>query len=182
MIRAHLRVERKWGTAMPIPSTRQELKEMVCSAFANLVDELHNAGSEIGQLHCIDEWDIKDLLAVRAWWTESVLDWIKMGRRGDSPDLPAPAYTWQETPRLNADIVENAKSESYEEVLARLHRGYRLVLATIDELDDKELLEEGVFGWAGKWPIARWISLNTARQYTTARTFIRRARRQARDP
>ncbi len=51
------------------------------------------------------------------------------------------------------------------------------MLATIDALDDRELLEVGFFDWAGKWPISRWISLNTARQYTTARSFVRRALR-----
>jgi hypothetical protein len=48
----------------------------------------------------------------------------------------------------------------------------------IEELDDRELLEVGAFPWAGKYPIARWISLNTARQYTTARTYVRRALRR----
>ena len=32
----------------------------------------------------------------------------------------------------------------------------------IDALDDRELLEVGVFDWAGKWPISRWISLKEA--------------------
>ncbi len=44
--------------------------------------------------------------------------------------------------------------------------------------DDAALLEVGVFPWARKWPIARWISINTARQYQTARTAIRRALRE----
>jgi len=48
----------------------------------------------------------------------------------------------------------------------------------IDALDDNELLEPRVFEWAGSYPIARWISINTVRQYTTARTFIRRAVRE----
>jgi hypothetical protein len=35
-----------------------------------------------------------------------------------------------------------------------------------------------VFGWAGKWPLARWISINTARQYTTARAYVRQLARE----
>ena len=49
----------------------------------------------------------------------------------------------------------------------------------IDKLDDKQLLDANVFGWAGKWPVARWISIKTARQYTTARTLIRATLRRA---
>jgi len=70
--------------------------------------------------------------------------------------------------------------ESYEEVLSRLRTGYRRVLITIADLDDNELLQPGVYEWAGKWPLARWISINTARQYATARTFVRRALRTSR--
>jgi hypothetical protein len=48
------------------------------------------------------------------------------------------------------------------------------VLAKVGELNDRQLLAPHVFDWAGKWPISRWIAINTARQYTTARTYIRR--------
>lgn len=163
---------------MPIPSTREQLVDMVVSSFEKLDRELREAGSEIGELHCVDDWKVKDLLAVRAWWTASVVEWIEAGRRGEDPDLPAPGYGWHETPRLNNDIVEQAEGESYEQVVARLRAGYAAVLSTIDSLSDPELLEAGAFEWAGKWPLARWIAINTARQYETARTFIRRALRQ----
>jgi hypothetical protein len=160
---------------MPIPKTREELIELVESSFAKLLRELDEAGPKVAQLVCVDDWAVKDLLAVRAWWTESVLDWIDAGRRGESPTLPAPGYTWRETPRLNADVVEAARSESFRAIRDRLEKGFSRVLATIDALDDTELLQVGVFDWADKWPVARWISVNTARQYTTARTFVRRA-------
>jgi hypothetical protein len=48
--------------------------------------------------------------------------------------------------------------------------GFERVLAAIDTIDDTELLEVGIFDWAGNRPIARWISVSTARRYTTART------------
>ena len=163
---------------MPIPTTRSELTELVTTSFAKLNAELDQGGPALGKLPCVDTWSVKDLLAVRAWWTESVVDWIETGRRGNAPVTPADGYGWSETPRLNADLVQAAHDQSYRAVRARLERGVANVVATIDLLDDTELLEVGVFEWAGKWPIARWLSINTARQYTTARTFIRRALRQ----
>jgi hypothetical protein len=50
-------------------------------------------------------------------------------------------------------------------------------MATIASLDDRQLLGVGTFAWAGKYPVSRWLSINTARQYTTARSFVRRALR-----
>lgn len=162
---------------MPIPKTRKELVDLVTTSFTKLREELDNAGPGSADLPCVDDWSVKDVLAVRAWWTESVVDWIEAGQRGESPTTPAPGYRWNETPRLNADLVQAAREESYQTIRARLESGFERVLATIDALDDSELLHVGAFRWAGKWPISRWISINTARQYTTARAFIRQALR-----
>lgn len=164
---------------MPIPETRAELLEAVTTTFAKLRDELDAAGPRAGSLPCVDDWSVKDMLAVRAWWTESVVDWIDAGRRGERPVTPAPGFAWKETPRLNADIVRKARKQSYKKVRERLEGGFRRLLETIGALDDRELLEPGVFEWAGRYPIRRWISLNTSRQYATARTFVRRALRES---
>lgn len=163
---------------MPIPKTRHELTELVTTNYEKLRDELERGGPSLAGLRCVEDWTVKDLLAVRAWWTDHVVDWVETGRRGETPTTPANGYAWRETPRLNADIVESARSKSYRAVRTELERGVARVLDTIDALDDTELLEAGVFGWAGKWPVSRWISINTARQYATARTYIRKAQRR----
>ncbi len=163
---------------MPIPTTRQELIDQVTTAWDKLDAELDDAGPRLGSLPCVDDWTVKDLLAVRAWWTESVLDWIDAGRRGEVPVTPAPGYRWKETPRLNADIVAKAQRQSYRAIRGRLGVGYARLLRTIDFLNDRELLNVGSFEWAGNYPLSRWLSINTARQYRTARTFVRRARRE----
>lgn len=165
-----------------IPKTRDELKELVTSAFIKLSDELDAAGPGVARLPCFDDWNVRDLLAVRTWWTERVVDWIEAGQRAQTPITPAPGYGWKETPRLNRDVVEAARRKSIREIRERLRAGYERVLATIDSLDDRELLEVGAFAWAGKNPLSRWISINTARQYTTARTFVRRALRRRAHP
>ena len=162
---------------MPIPETRTELVDLVRASYAKLHGELGQLDEEIGALLCVDDWSVKDLLAVRVWWTEHVVEWIDAGRRGEVPETPAPGYRWKETPRLNADVVAAARDESLERTLARLDRGFTRVMATIDALDDEELCKVGVFEWAGNYPVCRWISINTARQYTTARTYIRRVLR-----
>ena len=97
---------------MPIPRSRADLRDSVQVSYAKLVAELHAAGPRAGSIRCVDNWTIKDLLAVRLWWTESVLSWVDAGRRGEVPITPAEGYRWQETPRLNADTVEQAKRVS----------------------------------------------------------------------
>ncbi len=162
---------------MPIPKTRQELLDLVQTNFEKLRKELETAGPKVGSLHCVDDWSIKDLLAVRVWWTEKVIDWVEAGMRGENPVTPADGYRWKETPRLNADIVRRSRRESYRSIRVRLQQGYERVIPTIDSLSDHQLLDVGVFQWAGSYPVSRWLSLNTSRQYETARTLVRRALR-----
>jgi len=159
---------------VPIPSTRAELIEAISGAYSKLQAEHQRLGPDIAEQVCVDEWTVKQVLAIRAWWTHSVVDWIEAWQRGESPELPAPGYRWNETPRLNADLAAAATDRAYGDVLRRLDEGVARVIEVIGSLQDAELLEVGAFPSAGKWPVSRWISINTGRQYTTARTYIRR--------
>ena len=160
---------------MPIPKTRKELVDQVRSSFDKLRAELDAAGPGIADTVCVDDWTVKDLLAVRLWWTEHVIDWVEAGQRGEAPVTPAAGYRWSETPRLNADVIKASKHLAFDAIRTDLESGYRRVMDTIDSLNDEELLDSEVFAWAGKYPISRWISINTTRQYVTARTYVRRA-------
>jgi hypothetical protein len=158
-----------------IPKTRKQLIEMTTVNFEKLSDELEKGGPRLGSLPCTDDWSVRELLAVRAWWTESVVDWVNQGKKGKSPITPAKGYSWSETPKLNQSIANRAKKESYASVKKRLEKGYSKLMKLIDSMNDKQFLEVGTYEWAGKYPIARWLSLNTTRQYATARTYVRKA-------
>lgn len=160
-----------------IPSTRAELVRLLTDSWTGLDDEIRRAGPALADIVCVDDWTGRELLAIRAWWSNAVVDWIEAGRRGEHREIPAPGYRWSETPRLNADIAASARTEDWNAILQRLEAGFEAVRRTIASLTDEELLDTGVYAWAGKWPLARWISINTARQFTTARSYIRRALR-----
>jgi hypothetical protein len=163
---------------MPIPTTRKELVDQIVDAFGKLDAELQGVDGALAAQICVDDWSIKDLLAVRLWWTSSVLDWVDQGRQGAIPVTPAANYRWSETPRLNADVVSASRERDFASIVADLRCQYQRLLTTIDTLDDHELLSVGAFDWAGRYPIARWLSINTTRQYRTARTYIRRVKRR----
>ncbi|MEM9556198.1 MAG: ClbS/DfsB family four-helix bundle protein [Acidobacteriota bacterium] len=160
---------------MPKPTTRDELVEEIQKAYSKLSDDLDRLGGRY-EVVCVDDWTARDLLAVRLWWTEAVIGWIREGRRGGTPQPPAPGYRWNETPRLNADTVA-ATEDDGATLRRRLDAAVADVLALIDTLDDADLLEPGRYDWAGKWPLSRWLSIGTTRQYTSARTYVRKALR-----
>ena len=165
---------------MPIPKNRVELLEQLQTSYTKLQSTMENAGDAVFELHAIDDWNVADLLAVRAWWTEKVAKWVVAGRENRRIYLPARGYRWNQTPQLNAAIVTRSRTQSFRTIRNRLARGYSNLLLLIADLTDEELFGVGVFSWAGKWPIARWISINTTRQYSTATTLIRKALRTCR--
>ena len=162
---------------MPPPKDRDDLLEQLSQSFSKLEEELEIWEERDRDEIVEDEWSAKDLLAVRLWWSEAVVTWIEVGRDGSPLELPAPGFRWNDTPRLNQQTVDESREVPWDEIRAQLKSAFAKIEATIDTLDERELLEVGVFPWAEKWPIARWIALNTVRQYTTARTILRRARR-----
>lgn len=158
-----------------IPRTREDLLQDLDRAFSKLQATLDEAGPRAGALKCVDTWSLKDLLAVRVWWVESIGDWIEAGRRGDALDLPAPGFAWRETPRLNGEIVRRSQRDSLRSLRSRLEQAVTRVRGHVDGLTDQQLLQPGVFAWTGRYPLARWISMNTTRQFKTARIYVRRA-------
>jgi len=154
------------------------LEQTLIKAQKKLDAELQDIDDELANEICVDEWSIKDLMAVRLWWTRNVLDWVDKGRNGVFPKLPAAGYSWKETPRLNANTVQKSRDRTFTSIVASFHSQYSRLLATIHKLNDDEFLKTEVFEWTGKYPISRWLSMNTVRQYHTARTLIRRTRKR----
>lgn len=167
---------------MPGPHTRDELARPLRDTLAKLVRDLRSAvdvhgSARVAGLCVVDSWSTRDLLAVRLWWARAVLSWTDAGLRGEVPTTPAEGYAWRETPRLNADIVAKVRGLRLEDVLSEIEATCCELSARIDELDDRALFAVGAFEWCGKWPLARWIAINSTRQLTTARTMIRKALR-----
>ncbi|MEM7516638.1 MAG: ClbS/DfsB family four-helix bundle protein, partial [Planctomycetota bacterium] len=147
-----------------------------------LSEEIDRAGVErpgFEELECTPGWTVRELLSVRTWWTEATSVWIEAGLRGEVPETPAPGFTWQQTPQLNGEIVRLLADVPLAELRERLEHGVERVLKLAASLEDHQLLDAGVFEWAGQWPVARWVSVNTTRQYETARSFLRKTLRDS---
>lgn len=160
-----------------IPKTREALTSQLGKAYDTLQSLLDQAGPRSGGLACTEDWSLKDLLAVRVWWVEALVEWMEAGQRGVVPELPAAGYTWRETPRLNDDTVRANRRTSLRSLRHRLEDAHNDVVRHIASLNDDALLTPGHFPWAGSYPVARWISMNTTRQYTTAAQMVRKALR-----
>ncbi|MDJ0106070.1 ClbS/DfsB family four-helix bundle protein, partial [Rhodococcus erythropolis] len=87
--------------------SREELASALDSAYSKL-DALLDGVAEADAFDAVavDAWTVHDVLAVRVWWAEAVVEWIGAGLRDETPQTPAAGYKWTQTPALNQSVVE----------------------------------------------------------------------------
>lgn len=121
-----------------------------------------------------DGWSVHDLLAHLAEWHALFLRWHAVGRSGKPPQMPAPGYKWNETPRLNRAIQAKHRLRPLAEVRADFAATYEEILGLASALSEEQLLRPGHFAWTGKNPLVTYLGANTASHYRFAKKVLRR--------
>lgn len=110
-----------------------------------------------------------DALAHLYAWHRLLLGWC----RSESPDLPAPGFSWRDTRALNEVLHRRHARDEYRSVRRRLRLSHTRIAKLVSELTDRELLESGAFSWTGRLPLISYIAPNTVSHYKWATRRIR---------
>jgi hypothetical protein len=121
-----------------------------------------------------DGWTVSDLVAHLAEWQGMFLRWYRDGRAGRTPAMPAPGFTWRDTPALNRAIWRKHRHTSYRRALREFERSYDDVRTLASSLPPKALFTPGHLRWTGTAPLATYLSANTASHYRFARKVLTR--------
>jgi hypothetical protein len=121
-----------------------------------------------------DDWSVCDLLAHLSEWHSLFLGWFRDGLRGASPELPAPGYKWNETPRLKRAIWAKHAGRELSSIAAEFESTYEELLHLLEKLSESELLESGHFAWTGRNPLVTYAGANTASHYRFAQRVLKR--------
>lgn len=124
-----------------------------------------------------DGWDVRDLLAHLTAWEQMFLGWYRDGRDGRAPSLPAPGYSWRETPALNRAIWKRHHDRPVADVVRAFHASYDETLALVRALSEADLFTPSRFAWTGRNALVTYVGANTASHYATAAKILRRALR-----
>lgn len=124
-----------------------------------------------------DAWSVSDLVAHLSEWHIMFLGWYADGLQGNVPEMPAPGYKWNETPRLNRAIWEKHRARSASAVRTDFESGYRRILRLVKALTPAQLLRPAQFQWTGKHPLSTYLGPNTASHYRFATKMLKRWRK-----
>jgi uncharacterized protein (TIGR03083 family) len=122
----------------------------------------------------VGEWSVKDVLAHLVEWEQMVLGWYRAGLRGEVPELPAPGYKWNQTPRLNQAIYEKHRDRPLDEVTEQFRASHQEILGVIQELSNEKLFTAGRYAWTRKNTMGTYFVSATSSHYLWARKEIRK--------
>ncbi len=121
-----------------------------------------------------EHWSVKDILGHLDAWHEMFLIWERAGAAGETVEMPAPGYSWKETPALNDKIYQRIKDDPYEVVVARLIRSHKAVRDVLESYSDEDLFEKQRFRWTGSTSVGSYAVSATSSHYDWARKLIRK--------
>lgn len=163
---------------MPRPKSKNELIELSQSNYEKLIDQVNSYSEEeikkefpIGTLNR----NIKDVLIHLHIWHLMMLDWYKIGMRGDKPNMPAKGYTWKILPELNKRIQEENKNIHFKNARELLNDSYLEVQKLINSHTDEELFTKKRYKWTGTTSLGAYLISNTSSHYDWAIKLIKKS-------
>jgi hypothetical protein len=164
---------------MPRPTTRSELLEAMEREYAALWAEVGPIADPDRLVPgACDAWSIKDILAHLDAWHDMFLRWERAGAAGETIEMPAPGYTWKDTPALNDEIYQRIKYDDYDAVVARLEDSYRRMRSVVAGYSDEDLSAKRRYKWTGSTSVLSYAVSATSSHYDWACKLIRRFKKR----
>ncbi len=165
---------------MPRPKTKDELSELSQKNFTKL-RELVDSYSQKEQTAEFPKGtmnrNIRDILAHLHHWHLMMLDWYKVGMKGEKPEMPAKDYTWKTVPELNRVIWEKYRTIELEKVRNDLNQSYQQLQKIIERHSNEELFEKKRFKWTGTTSLGSYLVSATSSHYDWALKLIKKAKK-----
>lgn len=158
-----------------LPSSKAELLAKFKDAYKSLHAELYELSeieSRVSQLE--GGISICDLLAYQIGWGKLLLGWEQAEQNGERPAMPAKGYKWNQLGALASLFYQTYHPYSFEQLRIEFDKLAHDLIQMIDNMREEELCLLKQRQWAGeKWPLVKWIQVNTIAPYSAARKKIR---------
>lgn len=165
---------------MPKPKTKEELQILGKVNFDKLnafVDSFSDDEKEVDFIPGTMNRNIRDVLAHLHHWHLMMLNWYEVGMQGEKPEIPAPGYSWKDTPDLNKVIWEKYLEIPLRDVRVILKKSYNEVQKVIESHSNEELYEKKRYPWTGSTSLGAYLISNTSSHYDWAYKLIKRAKK-----
>lgn len=163
---------------MPRPQSKDELIFLSQKNFDKLMGEV-NAYPDEKRKQTFPpptlNRNIKDVLAHLHQWHLMMLEWYRVGMKGQQPNIPAKGYTWKTLPELNRKIQEENKTLLLEEAIDLVRGSHKKIHKIMDQHTNEELFEKKRYKWTGSTSLGAYLISNTSSHYDWASKLIKKS-------
>lgn len=162
---------------MPRPKTKSELLDLSKEHYCRLNDFVDNLSDPERHREFPKGYlnrNIRDVLGHLHEWHLMMLQWYKVGMRGEKPDIPAKGYTWKTIKELNQLIQKKYENIPLENVREMLGQSHESMMQLIHNHTDVELFEKKKYQWTGSTSLGAYLVSSTSSHYDWAWKLIRK--------
>lgn len=160
---------------MPIPDRKDAFRATLVEAFEKLMATLAEVPAAAAR-DVRGEWKSPAFwTAYQSGWGRCILRWHADGCAGRTPIMPAEGFRWNELGALAQSFADERMKMTWSALRSEFESVEQEILDLLDGLSPAEIYEVGRVGWAGaKWPVAKWIQVNTVAPWKAARQKVRK--------
>ncbi|MER0123581.1 ClbS/DfsB family four-helix bundle protein [Streptococcus sp. ZJ93] len=122
------------------------------------------------------------MLAYQLGWLKLLQGWEKDEQAGLSVVTPHPDFKWNQLGGLYQTFYEEVAGLSLHELIGQFQEQVGATLQQVNSYTDEELFQPNQRKWASstpsKWPVWKWIHINTVAPFTNFRTKIRKWKKE----
>lgn len=161
---------------MPLPTNKEDLLKKLNESYIKLDAESDGIKKGLSRKKELEGGiSACDILAYQIGWGNLLLGWESAEQKGLTPDMPAEGFKWNELGRLADSFYKNSNKASLLELRFDFKRTVDKIKTMIENLPNEDLFKPKRREWTGeKWPMVKWIQINTIAPYSSARTKVRR--------
>lgn len=155
-----------------------ELVTAIKNSFEKYINEFYDIPDEMRNVEVdgVDKTPSQNL-SYQLGWINLLLSWEQDELNGKVPVMPAEGYKWNDLGGLYQTFYEKYESYSLEEQINSLQESVNRLVDWIDTLSTEELFEVDQKKWAdtpAKWPVWKWVHINSVAPFTNFRPQIRK--------
>ncbi|MDR2238338.1 MAG: ClbS/DfsB family four-helix bundle protein [Chryseobacterium sp.] len=121
-------------------------------------------------------------LSYQLGWTALLLQWEADEQKGLEVKTPAAGYKWNNLKGLYESFYEKYGSYTLQQQRDLLKKQVEEIILWVENMDDKSLFVPEQRKWAttpAKWPVWKWIHINTVAPFKNFRAQIRKWKKEA---
>ncbi|MHA4262678.1 ClbS/DfsB family four-helix bundle protein (plasmid) [Bacillus cereus] len=156
----------------------EEFIKSIDKAYKKFIEEFKVIPENLRSKH-ISEVDKtpSEILSYQLGWINLLLSWEKDEQCGLDVQTPTPDYKWNNLGGLYQSFYERYGRLTLKQQEEELTKLVQMLVDWISDLSEVELFQPEQRKWAttkAKWPIWKWVHINTVAPFTNFRTKIRK--------